>query len=568
MRVKSTNGFWTVIFPVMFLIGAFAATAAAQTAAPSPQPRRTPTVNSVPKVVVENRTVAPQVVTILHSLNGLKVIGLLVRSEKEIEAIEQLDHGFDLVNEVHTNVIAGLALDDGHTIAAWLPEAEAELPPMPRTFVFPRVPTPPRNVNPPTPGTRVEAPPQVSVAVPRIPPIVVPQMGNLFDSDLRIVTRDGKRIAGRYVGLDGLTGLSLITLNEPLPAVSESKEETITVGQHLRVIGPEPAPIAEGGMRTALYVRIGETDGVVVNVMRSPSGGIARVRVRSPKFSPENIGGIAVNEKNETLGIVNGVEGNVATIVPIGLVRLAAKRVTERQASVPRPWLGIRGEPIGSASLDHIISVGWQLDKAKALAEKHQGILLTSVAPGSPAALAKLKAGDVIVSVNDGFIRNAEELSWSLDEATPGQPVRFEIARPETGNTEPMEIKLAESNDPLFGWRAWQKQVTKIYKKRSPLGEGVETVTLKPRVATRFGANGGLLVISVQPDTDAFKAGLRPGDLIESINGQSLFASMTGEPTPAPIVRGQNSTCIVVRNKEKITLTFKYESDSDDKKEP
>jgi len=566
MKAKSTKGVGLLFVSAVFLSCAFVLPVVGQTPAP-PQPRRTPLPNPDPRVIVENKTIAPQVVTILHRLNGLKVIGLLVRSKEEIEAIEQMDHGFDLASEIHTNVIAGLALDDGHTIAAWLPEAEAELPPMPPAFVLPRVPRPPRTPNPATPEARVEVTPQVTVAIPRMPAIAVPRIGTLFDSDLRIVTRDGKRLPGRYIGIDGLTGLSLITLNEALPAQPENKEEPITVGQRLRVIGPQPAPVAEVGTRTALYVRIGETDGVVVNVMLSPSGSIARVRVRSPRFTPENIGGIAVNEKNQTLGIVTGVEGNEATIVPIGLVRLAAKRVIERQASVPRPWLGIRGEPIGSISLDRIMRVGWELEKAKALAEKRQGILLTSVAPGSPAALAKLKVGDVILSVNDGFIRNAEEFSWSLDEASQGEPVHFEVARPETGETTAFEIKLSESNDPLFGWRAWQKQVTRVYKKRSPLGEGVETVALKPRVANRFGANGGLLVISVQPETEAFKAGLRPGDLVESINGQQVFVT-TAESQTAPIVHNQPSTCIVVRNKEKITLKINYQGDPNEEKGP
>ena len=133
---------------------------------------------------------------------------------------------------------------------------------------------------------------------------------------------------GRYVGLDGLTGLSLITLTDGnLPASSTLKEETIKVGQRLRVVGPQPAPVAETSPKSPFYVRIGETEGVVVNISRSPSGGIARVKVKSAKFSPANIGGIAINEKNETLGIVDGVEGNEASIVPMSLVRLAAKRV-------------------------------------------------------------------------------------------------------------------------------------------------------------------------------------------------------------------------------------------------
>jgi serine protease Do len=327
------------------------------------------------------------------------------------------------------------------------------------------------------------------------------------------------------------------------------------------VVGPQPAPVAEVAAKSPFYVRIGETEGVVVNISRSPSGAIARVKVKSAKFSPANIGGIAINDNNQTLGIVDGVDGNEATIVPMSLVRLAAKRVIARQASVPRPWLGIKGEPVGSVSLERIVDVGWEIERARALAAKHQGILLTSVAPGSPAALAKLKAGDIILSVNNGSIRNAEEFSWLLDEASPGSPVLFGVARPEKEASEAMEIKLSESPDPFFGLRTVERQMTRTFTRRPLLGEGIETVTLKPRAASVFGSSGGLLVVSVQPSTEAFKAGLRPGDVIESINGKP--AHVAAGRYSFSLTPGARSTCVVVRNKEKISVTFQYSTDKD-----
>jgi serine protease Do len=364
---------------------------------------------------------------------------------------------------------------------------------------------------------------------------------------------------GRYVGLDGLTGLSLITLTDgSLPQTVDSKEETITVGQRLRVIGPQPAPRTEMSARTPMYVRIGETEAMVISVSRSPSGGVARVKIKSMKLSPANIGGIAINDAGETLGIVAAVEGSEATIVPVALVRMAAKRVMARQASVPRPWLGIRGEPIGAVSLARILRVGWQLERARELTEKRQGILLTSVAPGSPAALAKLKPGDVILTVNNGYVRNADDFSWLLDEAGPEIPVLFTVARPGTDYSEALEIKLSESPDPLFGLPTFEKYIEKAFKPGSLMAEGIETIALKPRVASRFGSTGGLLVVSVQPSTDAFKAGLRAGDVIESIDGQTVFSSAAAI-TPKP--PGVSSTCVVVRNKEKIVLTFQYSTD-------
>ena len=567
-----------MVFPAMCVAGLCCLSTAAQTPTPSPEPRKTVTATTpVGRVIVENKPAAPQVVTILHSLNGLKVIRLLINKE-QAEAIGRIDENFKLAGEVHTNVIAGLALDDGQTIAAWLPEAEAEMPP---AIPFaPKAPLPPKPSATTAPAARraedaarvaAQEAPRVA-STPRVSPMSIPRVpsinfqGNFFEpADLRIITRDGKRMHGRYLGLDGLTGLSLISLpNGSLPVTVALKEGTITVGQRLRVIGPQPAPGAESGARTPMYIRIGETEAVVVNVTRSPSGGVARVTIRSAKFSPANIGGIAINDSNETLGIVDGVEGSEATIVPLNLVRMAAKRVTARQASVPRPWLGIRGEPIGKMSLERILRIGWQMDRARALTEKRQGILLTQVLPGSPAALAKLKAGDVILSVNNGYVCNAQDFSSLLDEASPEDPVRFTVARPEKEVSEAMEIKLSESPDPYFG--LMEKRVEKVFERTSLLGEGIEAVTLKPRVASRFGSTGGLLVVGVRPATDAFKAGLRPGDVIESIDGQPVYSGYN--MIKLPKTPGGRSTCIVVRNKERITLTFQYSTDEDDSDKP
>jgi S1-C subfamily serine protease len=571
MRSALVNNLLKLTLTVALVLGVFCVTTTAQTPAPSPERHRTPIALPAARVVLQNKPAAPQVVTILHTINGLKAIRLVIDRE-QAKALAELGEGFNLEGEVYTNVIAGLALDDGRTIAAWLPEAEAEMPP---AFYFPRAPLPPRPVTPAAPPAEGEQPSKAPVAaMPRVSTLNIPGVppfnfqGSFFEpADLKVITRDGKRIIGHYIGLDGLTGLSLITLsngaNGSLPVSDQSKEVTVTVGQKFRVIAPQPAPSAESVGRTPMYIRIGETEAVVVNVLRSPSGGIARVKAKSAKFTPANIGGIAINDKNETLGIVSAVEAGEATIVPLNLVRMAAKRVTARNASVPRPWLGIQGEPIGAKSFERILRNGWQIDRARALTEKAQGILLTWVAPGSPAARAKLKRGDVILTVNNDFIRNAQEFTFLLDEATPEVPVHFTVARPEKEVSEAMEIKLSESPDPLLGRRRIRTEIEKGFGPGSLLGEGIEAIALKPQVAKYLGANGGLLVLSVRPVTDAFKAGLRPGDVIESIDGQPVH-SPSG-PGMFPVKPGVRSNCIVVRNKERVSLTFQYSPDDDDK---
>jgi S1-C subfamily serine protease len=515
------------------------------------EPRRPIASTRVNPVIVGSGTASPQVVTILHRLNGLKVFRLLLRSGQHVNAIAEIDNAFQIAGDVHTNVIAGLTLDDGQTIAAWLPEAEAEMPPPPIPWTT-KAPVAPRGASNAAPAMP-DFPDVGPMSLPGFESVKL-NRSLLGPADLRVITRDGKRLSGRYIGLDGLTGLSVITLaNSSFPKVVETKEQPITVGQRLRLIGPEPASHGEANVRTVMYVRIGQTDATVVNVNRSPSGVVARVHIKSAKLTPANIGGIALNESGETIGIVDAVEGGEATIVPVSLIRSAVKRVIERQASVPRPWLGIRGEPIRSVSLDKMLGVGWEPERARVLTEKREGIMLTFVAPGSPAALGQLGPGDVILAVNKEAIRNADDFSWMLQEAGPGSFVQFDVARLGKLASEALEIKLSESPDPFFGWRTAENHAPKAVMPASLMAQGIETIRIRQRVAMRYGANDGLLVVYVQPATPAFKAGLLPGDVIEAIDGQKLF--LGSKTIPLLTKPGAPALFQIVRNKQKMTLT-------------
>ena len=524
----------------------------AQTADPATQQPRKASTRPAPSgpVIMENRPSAPQVVTILHHLNGLKMFRLLLRSGK-VSAITRLDEAFKLSREVHTNVIAGLALDDAQTVAAWLPEAAAEMVPL---------------VPPTAPKALLSS--SVGVGWP-VPPASAERLtapaaaGDFFEQpDLSIVMQDGQRLTARYIGLDGATGLSILKLaSKDLPRSIDATEKPIAIGQHLRLFGPEPAAQPETGANGIVYVRMGETDGKVAGVTRGPTGGIARLAMESPGISPAIIGWIAINDAGETVGIVNAIERGQATILPTALIRSAAKRVLERQSSVPRPWLGVRGEPISAVPLEQVLRSGWEIERAKSLVGERRGVFLTSVASGSPASGAALRPGDVILGVNDGEVRNADDLSWLLEQSAAGAPVRFTVARPDRLAPEAVEIKLSESPDPLFGLRTPEALARQMPEPGPPsnslskslIAEGIETIALTFRVASRFGAKGGLLVVYVQRAVPAFKAGLRSGDVIEAINGQLI--SLSSHRIHLSATPGVSNTFSVVRNKEKLLVT-------------
>jgi S1-C subfamily serine protease len=299
-------------------------------------------------------------------------------------------------------------------------------------------------------------------------------------------------------------------------------------------------------------VRMGETPGTVFTVARAPSGGVSRFKARSARLLPENVGGVVVNDAGETVGIVDGIVGTEASILPAAMIRMAAKRVLTQQASVPKPWLGVIGEPVASLKVEQMLNRGWQADRATTLAEDHCGIFLTWIAPGSPAALASLRAGDVILKVNDGEIQTADDFSWWLEQAGPSSSVRFIVARPDSTTPEAINVKLSESLDPAVALR--------LLKRRPPLAQGmalmdqgIETIAVQRAVASRLGATSGLLIIYVEPATAAFKAGLRPGDVIEAIDGRQI-SSLT-RPLFLPTTPGAAYTFDVVRDKQKLVVT-------------
>lgn len=494
-------------------------------------------------VIVERQTAAPQVITVIHRINGLKMVRLLMRSGEGLRAVDSMDEAFAMTGQVHTNIIAGLSLDDGQTVAVWLPEAEVEIE---------------TTVAAPTVGTEVAIPQSGPMAM-AVRRAGTKAQGLLGRPDISIIERDGKRLEAQYVGLDGPTGLSVLRLSTPTARgpmnVADAK---VSPGQRLRLFSPEPVRESTNPGGDSIYVRIGETEGLVGDIVRDLAGEIRRIKIQSLKLSPSKVGAIAVNDAGQTVGIVESVANGEANVLTLAIIRAAAKRVLEHQASVPRPWLGVTGESVAFASLDRIVGQGWETSRARSLLERRRGILLNAVAPGSPAALAELHAGDVIVSVNNTDVKTTEEFSMLLNEPA-GTPIRFEFVRPKTDIAQQVIIKLSEARGPFFTIQKFfpapagdQNLFT-----GSLLDHGIESVPLSSSPGATTLRAHGLLVVQVQPSSAAFAAGLRPGDVIEAIDEQKISSlssegklNLTTSRYVLRVLRGKERLVIQVSEKK------------------
>jgi serine protease Do len=158
-----------------------------------------------------------------------------------------------------------------------------------------------------------------------------------------------------------------------------------------------------------------------------------------------------------------------------------------------------------------------------------------------------LQPGDVIVQVNKEDIESSEEFSKMLGEAGSGQQVQFLVRRPTSPAPLAIDVKLGGSFGQIFKYRF---ELPAIATNLSGLeGLGVETMAVSTKNLSQLGAENGLLVVAVEPESIAARSGMREGDVIESIDGRSLGPG--ARAAGFEFNRRQRHVLTLVRNREK-----------------
>jgi S1-C subfamily serine protease len=285
------------------------------------------------------------------------------------------------------------------------------------------------------------------------------------DAGLLLVRPDGTQFNARFIGLDASTGLSLLESDKPLLApVAEVEIVQPIVGQRVRVIAPVRAELARVthapavaatprpdfapvGDEGVLYMNLSEEAGQLREVKRSPSGKALEVLVEIERVSPEWAGGVALSETGTLVGIIEESDARATRLMSAESVRGAARRVRERRASVPQPWLGARGDALAFAPLEQLLAGGWTREQASALLVQPRGVLLTSVAPGTPAARAGLRPGDVVSRIGRHDVRSIEDMSLMIRELGGNALADFTVLRARSAPLN-LPVRLSESPSP------------------------------------------------------------------------------------------------------------------------
>ncbi len=131
-----------------------------------------------------------------------------------------------------------------------------------------------------------------------------------------------------------------------------------------------------------------------------------------------------------------------------------------------------------------------------------EGLVITSLDPEGPAALAGLARGDILMSLNGEVLDSPLEFHRILDDLEPGDPVELEVRHGDEERT--FTVEVGEQNGSPY------------------LGISSCGMPFAASGAFRlFGAEGAR-VVEVLPDTPAAEAGLQEGDLITAVDGEEV----------------------------------------------
>jgi len=302
---------------------------------------------------------------------------------------------------------------------------------------------------------------------------------------------DRREFAAKVLGSDPATDIAVLKLDaKNLPTVQLGNAKQVQVGDYVLAIG---APY--GFEQTA-------TQGIVSAKGRSlPGDSVVPFIQTDAAVNPGNSGGPLFDAAGRVVGVnaqiysqSGGFQG-LAFSIPID-VALKIKDQLVAHGKVEHARLGVTLQDLSAP-----LAASFGL-------EAPDGALVSSVQPGSAAAKAGLKAGDVITAIDGEPVRIAGDVSSRVGLARPGDKLKLDLWRDKTRVSETVALGRADKD-------AQEAAAT-------PQGGslGLALRPLQPQELRGSGLEGGLLIERVTGPAQL--AGVQPGDVLLALNGKPV----------------------------------------------
>lgn len=313
-------------------------------------------------------------------------------------------------------------------------------------------------------------------------------------SKVSVALRDGTTYPAEIVGEDELNDLAVLRIDATgLPAAPLGTSRGLLIGEWVIAIG-NPYGFLLGNSEPSV------TAGVVSGVGRNLTGrgdgpGVYVDMIQTDaSINPGNSGGPLINARGEVIGVNSSIfspsGGSIGLGFSIPIDR--ARRVAEdllAHGSVRRAWIGVKAQQVGRTTVGR--------------GTRNDGATIERIVPGSPAAAAGLREGDVITRSRDRAIRNPYDWEAELLELRVGESAELTIRR---GNRE-QHMTVTVRDLPEVG-----------AEKIAVLKE-LELISLTPPIRAERGIRStqGAVVYKVS-ERVASDLGIRAGDVIVQLN--------------------------------------------------
>lgn len=347
---------------------------------------------------------------------------------------------------------------------------------------------------------------------------------------ITVTLRDRRSFNAQLVGADPDTDLALLKIEaDNLTAIELADSDRLRVGDFVVAIGN---PF--GLTHTVTY-------GIVSALGRTDLGieGYENFIQTDASINPGNSGGALVTLEGHLIGINTAIIGpsggnvGIGFAIPSNMAKNVMAQLSE-YGEVRRGQLGVLVQDLTP-----------ELAQAFNL-KAGQGAVVAQVIDGSPAARAGVRAGDIVLAVNGKPVRSANELRNAIGMMRRGTVVQLDLLR------EGRPLKLSVKIDALSSQQAKAEKD----ERRRPVSR-LDGVELGP-IATDHPLSGqeqGVQVYAVDPSSAAWRAGLRSGDIILSIDHKRVRSvreadaalKAAGERVLLHVRRGDGALFIVVR---------------------
>jgi serine protease Do len=242
-------------------------------------------------------------------------------------------------------------------------------------------------------------------------------------------TADQREHVAKVVGGDAKTDLALLKIDGggELPTLPFGDSDRLEVGEPVMAIGN---PF---GLEQTV------TTGIVSAKERFIGSGPYDDFIQTDaSINPGNSGGPLVDARGSLVGINSAIFSQtggwagISFAIPVSLAKQVLPQLKER-GRVVRGYLGVGVAPLTPEIARETKVAGTR------------GALVVEVAPGSPAARAKLTAGDVITSFKGDDVNGPRDLTRRVAGTPPGTAATLRVAR--GGETRTVEVTLGELRD-------------------------------------------------------------------------------------------------------------------------